>query len=129
MLRAEDMAFMQQMLAQGAPAAEEPVTYRKYAGTTTGDRAGGTPETPVYDPPAGTQITAVVNPVSLTVQASLGGRTVAGDVVLMIRTTVLTAKPGAQDRIDWAGGQYEPLRITAGTLLGALFWIVRCRRL
>lgn len=129
LLNADDLTFMRRQIDVAAPAAEEPITFYRYASTDPGDRAAGTPDRPVYDPPSGTALTAVVNPVTVAAADQPGGRVTDGGVVFQIRVSLLADKPAANDRIVWASAWYKPMRITEAHLLGALFWVVRGERL
>lgn len=120
---------MKAQLDLAAPSAEQDVVFLKHAGVTAGDRAAGEADSPVYDPPEGTALTAIVNPVDLAAQERLGGRIAAGDVVFQIRVSQLATEPVTNDRLVWASDTYMPIRVSRAQLGGALLWIVRCRKL
>jgi hypothetical protein len=124
-----DRAFMTRMTDLAAPLAEDTIIYLRYAGIQTGDRAAGVPERPVYDPPNGTALSAVVNTADIANEDLTGGRVLIGDVVFQIRLSVLSDEPSRDDRIKWANGIYEPIRIQDARAGASLFWVVRCRRI
>jgi len=122
LINQKDIDDIKAALAEMAPFTEEPITYRTYTGTTSGDPVAGTSDTPNY---TDTSETAIVQELSVEEVAVSGGVYVLGDMEFSIRRTT---RPAYQDRIVYADATWKPKSIKSVFLGEVLWWEVRAGR-
>jgi hypothetical protein len=121
MLTSDDFAFMQEALAEIAPATEQTIIYRHYDHTEPGDEALGIPPQDVY---IDEETTAAVRELTVEeIQVSAGAFTI-GDLEFTVRRESVDAR----DRIVYNGMTWKPVELRRMYLGGTLGWKLRCRK-
>jgi len=116
-----DVADIKSALEELAPYTEEPITYKQYSHTNTGDPVQGISAEPVYveDPDT---TSANVEALSVEEIAVSGGRYVLGDMLFTVRRNT---EPSYQDRIVYDGATWKPKSIGKMFLREVLWWEIR----